>query len=384
MAAPAAPIIPSAEEAALFHPLANLFPLMAPADFEQLVADIRVHGLREPIDRWEGQILEGRHRYLACQRAGVAPRYREFIGTPQEALDYVVSKNLHRRHLTVSQWAVIALDIEAELAREAEARMKAGKAPDPGAKVSQGRAADQAAKSVGVSATYVKQLKRVQKDAPELVVAVRAGGMAVQQAVTQARAHQAARAVAGQQTEVVAEVARAVTREKEHLQALVRRCRQVAQSCTGETAQRAPFWRQMERDVTPLQGQLDELLVRMHDIEAKSLREEPVLVPVSAAPVTSEPVSQPVAGEAATATRPVPPSVLHPVQPQTCPVCRRRDGLVEQPWGPDGILLVHPGCGHELEGEARERGTVLKSAPPKQLKRVLVSVKKRHRASAVQ
>jgi hypothetical protein len=43
-----------------FHPLANIFPLLEGADFEEQVEDIRVRGVRESIWLYQGKILDGR------------------------------------------------------------------------------------------------------------------------------------------------------------------------------------------------------------------------------------------------------------------------------------------------------------------------------------
>ena len=55
------------------HPLCTLFPRMAGDEFAALVADIRTHGLRQPIVLHEGMVLDGGNRYRACLDAGVVP-----------------------------------------------------------------------------------------------------------------------------------------------------------------------------------------------------------------------------------------------------------------------------------------------------------------------
>ena len=91
----------------LFHPIADIFPLMAGRAFDALVSDIETHGLREPI--WlhqDGRIIDGRNRARACERLGVEPETQTYIGPDVNLLAFVISLNLHRRHLTKAsgQW----------------------------------------------------------------------------------------------------------------------------------------------------------------------------------------------------------------------------------------------------------------------------------------
>lgn len=92
-----------------FHPFAEVFPLLDDAEFDELVADIKQHGLREKIWLYEGKILDGRNRFLACKTAKVEPQFREYKGN--DALAFVVSLNVQRRHLTDSQRAMAAAKI---------------------------------------------------------------------------------------------------------------------------------------------------------------------------------------------------------------------------------------------------------------------------------
>lgn len=88
------------------HEYANLFPMMSTSDFEELQTDIKANGLAQSIVLFEGKILDGRNRYLACQNVGVEPRFETYEGP--DAMSYVISLNLRRRQLTSAQKAACA------------------------------------------------------------------------------------------------------------------------------------------------------------------------------------------------------------------------------------------------------------------------------------
>src|ERR1700680_503227 len=95
-----------------FHPLADLFPLIEGAAFDDLVADISANGQHEDIVLLDGKVLDGRNRYRACLAAGVAPRAVAFRPDVHgESMAFVISKNLKRRHLNDDQRRLVAAKI---------------------------------------------------------------------------------------------------------------------------------------------------------------------------------------------------------------------------------------------------------------------------------
>src|ERR1039458_6575552 len=110
------------------HRLAELVPEMAPDEYGALVADIAAHGLLEPIVTFEGRILDGRHRYRGCLATETEPRFKPYEG--EDPLDFVISENVKRRHLTPGQLAFITLNALPLYEAEAEKRMLTGKAPE--------------------------------------------------------------------------------------------------------------------------------------------------------------------------------------------------------------------------------------------------------------
>lgn len=201
------------------HPVADMFPMMSEHELRELAADIKANGMHEPIvldpSEWKKKypeplhgklkrrawrqafekaiddgailIVDGRNRYTAgkmadlpwmssCDGGTYEITYREFgdsIIGPLEYRDditgFIISKNIHRRHLTESQRAMVAAKI---------ATTKQGARTDLVETSTKSQA--QAAEMLNVSRESVVAAKKVlDRGAPELVAAVVAGDAAV-------------------------------------------------------------------------------------------------------------------------------------------------------------------------------------------------------------
>jgi len=154
-----------------FHKFADIFPLIEGEELEQLKIDIKEHGLLQPIVLFEDQILDGRNRYIACKDLDIEPKFEEYKGT--KPLEYVISGNLKRRHLTPDQRAVLSLNILPMLEEEAKKRMSAGGRGDEIVTPSKSR--EQASKLMNVGTTYIQQAKKLKETSPKLLEEVRLG-----------------------------------------------------------------------------------------------------------------------------------------------------------------------------------------------------------------
>jgi hypothetical protein len=194
-----------------FHEVASLFPLMSGDEYESLKADIRANGLREHVWTYGGKVVDGRNRCRACEELGVDVITREWDGKGS-LVAFVVSLNLHRRHLNQSQKAMIAAEMLPMLEKEAKERQRAaGERGDEGgrgkkketleANSPQGfreprprapQSRDIAAKLVGVGARSVQDAKQLKQRSPELAARVSAGQINLRPAVDQTRGKPAA------------------------------------------------------------------------------------------------------------------------------------------------------------------------------------------------
>jgi hypothetical protein len=207
------------------HTVAHLLPEMSAEDYAGLVSSIRRDGLLEPIWTYEGAVIDGRHRLKACAEAEVEPRFQEWQGGGS-LVEFVLGLNLHRRHLSSSQKAVLALEVEKVLAEDARGRQRQAaqetnqkrakgegtlpelipEAPHESERVTstsesvgesstvlfpkvkskqKGEAREKAASIVGTNSRYVSDVKKIAAERPDLVEEIKAGKLTVPEAKKQ-------------------------------------------------------------------------------------------------------------------------------------------------------------------------------------------------------
>lgn len=114
------------------HEIANYLPLMSDDEFERLKNDIAGLGVLEPIILLDGKILDGRHRYRACQELGIECPVK--VMTDVSPNDIVASLNLFRRHLNPGQIGMVMTKLKEPYAKAAQFRQEQTQAK-PGEKV---------------------------------------------------------------------------------------------------------------------------------------------------------------------------------------------------------------------------------------------------------
>ncbi len=157
------------------HPAAELFPMMSETEFAAMKEDIRLHGQNDDVLIWDGTLLDGRNRLRACVELGIEPGWAEIPKTI-DPVAWVLSHNLHRRHLTTAQRAMVAEKL-ATLRHGDVASQKSDGSIEPSSR-------SEAAEQLKVSLASVKRARQVRaKATPKVIAAVEAGTMSLNAAV---------------------------------------------------------------------------------------------------------------------------------------------------------------------------------------------------------
>ena len=156
-----------------YHELSTVFVSFEDTqEFDWLIGSIKQYGLFESILMWQGWIVDGRHRHMACLKADVKPTY-EYLPDDMPfnvVRDRVVAANLMRRHLTTGQRAMTAAAL---------ANMTSGARTDlePKTNSSEVKSTKDSADQLNVGTTAVKTAKAIKRDAPDLADEVSKGNM---------------------------------------------------------------------------------------------------------------------------------------------------------------------------------------------------------------
>ena len=155
-----------------FRPECEIWPLMTDDELKALARDIDERGQLYPISLYQGDILDGRNRYLAITRFGkTKPRYENV--NPESPIAFTISHNEKRRQMNDGQrsyCAALAMPFFETEAKKRQAKgqakgretRKTGSAPI-GAQQLKHRAADDDAKAFNTSSRTVQRSNLIKK-----------------------------------------------------------------------------------------------------------------------------------------------------------------------------------------------------------------------------
>lgn len=93
------------------HEHAEYYPMLSEEQLEELAADIKENGQRDPITvTSDGILIDGRNRWEACKRLGIEPQIE--IEDPKDVGSFVRSRNERRHQSTGSRAMSTALSLE--------------------------------------------------------------------------------------------------------------------------------------------------------------------------------------------------------------------------------------------------------------------------------
>lgn len=154
------------------HPLSAAYPGMSDDEYQALKQSVDMIGVQNPITLFEGQVIDGWHRYCAASELGLKCPTKQLGDV--DPVDFVRSQNDARRNLTPSQ-RTLAISTLYEWRKVGKPNVA------PGATLA--KTNRELADIAGVSERTIRQAKVVaEKASAEVKDAVKVGKMSIKQA----------------------------------------------------------------------------------------------------------------------------------------------------------------------------------------------------------
>jgi N6-adenosine-specific RNA methylase IME4 len=174
------------------HAQARLVPAMAADEYAALRADVAEHGVTVALEvTATGTVLDGRHRLLAARelRLSTVPA---LVVTPADEIEHIIGAALNRRHLSASQKAALAVELDeyrgartaARNRRHANLKQSSEEATLPPRNE---RSREIAARTAGVSPRTIQDAETVRQADPDLFADVKEGRVAAHVAARKVR-----------------------------------------------------------------------------------------------------------------------------------------------------------------------------------------------------
>ena len=161
------------------HELSALDGDMSADDFKMLIDSIDINGVLEPVMFWEGKILDGWHRYLACQELKIV-NFRKMEYDGNDPSGYVFAKSLRKSKTPFERGALI-VGLQSWETKRGRPSLSLKGLDGKLASASQLTIQEMANKA-GVSPATIKDVKRIKAGIPEIEQAVKEKKISIQDA----------------------------------------------------------------------------------------------------------------------------------------------------------------------------------------------------------
>lgn len=152
----------------------NIIPPQSDDEHKRLEREILKDGVKEPIEVWNGVIVDGHNRYSICQKHALPCQAKELkFDSREDAKLYIIRKQLARRNLPVAAIGDLKLEEKEIVAKQAKARQgkRTDITPNLGesskANKHDGETFTKLAKDIPLGRESLRKLDRIKREAKE-------------------------------------------------------------------------------------------------------------------------------------------------------------------------------------------------------------------------